>query len=70
MVDEIEELGIRPLKVFEDEHDRAALRDAFDEPSPGREQVLARGGDPILEPKELSQPPLDHAAPRCRRRIA
>jgi hypothetical protein len=41
MVDEIEELGIRPLEVFEDEHDRSALRDAFDESSPGREQVVA-----------------------------
>src|SRR5439155_4443277 len=41
MLDEVEELRIGPLEIFEDEHDRAALCDPFDEPSPRGEQVVA-----------------------------
>src|SRR5207244_8630969 len=61
MLDEVEELRIGPLEVLEDEHDRAALCDPFDEPSPRSEQVVARCGGPILQAEQLGESPLDPA---------
>ena len=40
-LDEVEQPGVGPLKVLEDEHHRARVGDPLEERAPGREQLLA-----------------------------
>ena len=62
VVDEIEEAGVGPLQILEDEDGGAAVGDALEERPPGGEQLLALSGRCLVEAEEGRQARL-HPAP-------
>jgi hypothetical protein len=62
VVEEVQQPGICPLHVLEDEHDRVDLREALEQDAPRREQVLLVAGDSLLEPEQVGEPRLDPRA--------
>ena len=60
--DELDERGVGPLQVLEEERDRALLGDALEEEAPGAEELLLAPGRPLLEPEQVQQARLDEAA--------
>jgi hypothetical protein len=52
MVDEVEETVVRPVQVFEDEHERMLLREAFEVTAPTGERLGAIHGDVVAQSDE------------------
>ena len=48
MVDEVEQPVVGPVKILEDEHERALLRQPLEVPAPGREALVRRSSAPRL----------------------
>ena len=59
VLEEVEQPGVRPLHVLEDEDDRVALGQPLEEDPPGREEVLLVAGSSLLEPEQVSEARLD-----------
>src|SRR5205814_1658638 len=57
LVDEIEQRVVGPLQVFEDEHERALVRERLDEASPGGEALTAFLSSPVLVGGEAEERP-------------
>src|SRR5438874_8115824 len=55
VVDEVEHALVGPVKVLEDEHQRAPLGESLEEAPPGSERVVAALGGRPLEPDERAQ---------------
>jgi hypothetical protein len=55
VLDEIEQRGVGPLEVLEDQHGRMTLGEALEEEPPGREEVAAVGSRPLGEPDQMRQ---------------
>ena len=51
--DEVEQAGVGPLEVLEQEDDRMLVREALEEQPPAGEQVRPVRGDALLEPQEM-----------------
>ena len=62
VADELDERGVRPLQVLEEECDRPLLRHALEEEAPGAEELLLAASGAVLEPEQVEQPRLDEAA--------
>ena len=65
MLDEVEEGGVGPLHVFEGEHGRVDVREAFEEEPPGSEQILTFACLVLADPEQLGEPGLDETALLC-----
>ena len=61
VVDEVEQAGVGPLEVLEQEHGRAPLGDPLEEDPPGREQDVAAAGRRRLQPEQGQEGRLDPA---------
>src|SRR5581483_2780128 len=61
VLEEVEEPGIRPLEILEDEDRRRLLGEPLEQDPPGGEQVLLVSRRTLLQPEEVSQPRLDPA---------
>ena len=48
MVDEIKERPVRPVEIFEDQHERALLRHRLEKPSPRGKALIASLGAELL----------------------
>ena len=59
ILEEVEQTGVRPLKIFEHEDRRRIVRQALEEDSPGREEVLLVSRNALIEPQEVRQTGLD-----------
>ena len=62
MVDEVEEIVVGPVQVFEHEHERPLGREVLEEAAPGRERLVAGVAAclrPAGEPDERAQVRLD-----------
>ena len=54
VLDEVQQRGVGPLQILEREHDRVGAREALEEQSPGREQILA-GARRLLRDRAAGQ---------------
>ena len=59
VLDEVEQRGVRPLEVLEDQDDRIAVGEPFEEQPPGAEQLVAIARTTVLEPDQGCEPGLD-----------
>ena len=59
VLEEVEQAGIRPLHILEDEDRRRLLRESLEEDAPGREQVLLVPGRSLLETEQVGEAGLD-----------
>ncbi len=55
VVDELEQAGVRPLHVLEDEDDRVGSRHALEEQPPAAEQVGTIGVRAFVEPEQMGR---------------
>ena len=62
VVDEVEQAGIGPVEVLEQEDDRSGRGDPLEERAPGAEQLLAGGAGAAFEPEQDEEGVLDPAA--------
>ena len=62
MADELDERGVGPLQVLEEERDRALLGHALEEEAPGAEELLLAARRAVLEPEQVQQARLDEVA--------
>ena len=62
MPDELDERGVGPLQVLEEERDRPLLGHALEEETPGAEELLLAPRRPLLEPEQVQQSRLDEPA--------
>ena len=57
LVDEVQERGVGPVQVLEDEHERGVVRERLEEAAPCGEQVVARDVPAgVAEPEQRSEP--------------
>lgn len=56
VLEEVEQAGVGPLHVLEDEHGRRALGEALEQDPPGREEVLVVARRAFLEAEQVSEP--------------
>ena len=61
VLEEVEQAGVRPLHVLEDEDRRRLLREPLEEDPPGGEEVLLVPGRALLEPEQVGETRLDPA---------
>ena len=61
VLDEVEQAGVGPLEVLEDEHGRPLLGEPLEEEPPGREEILPVGRGPLREPEQVGEPRLEPA---------
>jgi len=59
MVDEVEECGVRPVQILEDERDGGRVAHPLEEETPGGEQILALDLRTLAETQQMSQQGLD-----------
>ncbi len=61
VLEEVEQAGVRPLHVFENEDRRRSLCKPLEEDPPGREEILLIAGSALLEPEQVGETRLDPA---------
>ena len=59
VVEEVEQAGIGPLHILEDEYDGVGLCEALEQHAPRREKVLLVPRDALLEPEQVGETRLD-----------
>ncbi len=59
--DELDESGVRPLEILEEERDWPLLRHPLEEDAPSAEQLLLCPSRTFLEPEQVKDPRLDEA---------
>ena len=62
VVDEVDQAGLGPLEVLEDEHARAGVGEPFEEQAPGREELLPVGLDAVAQAEQVGEPRLEPRA--------
>ena len=62
VADELDERGVRPLEILEEEGDRALLGHPLEEEAPCAEQLLLRSSRAVFEAEEVEHPRLDEIA--------
>ena len=62
VLDEVEQTRVGPLQVLEEEHGRAAVRDALEEDSPCGEEFLSLASCVCLEPQQMKKARFDPAS--------
>ena len=63
--DELDQRGVGPLQVLEEEHDRELLREPLEEQSPGAEELFLAPGAAFFETEKMRKPRLGEAALLC-----
>ena len=62
VLDEVQQAGVAPVQILEDEHARALVGEALEEDAPGREEVVALPAGVLLEPEQVGEARLDPGA--------